>query len=98
MLHTDFCSIFGAHNCASECASGPDVATKSYLLEVLLSYRLLFGQEKRSHKLYQARERLRVKDMGSYDPLLDHLCARKSLPDDSTCVTASVSTGYTALP
>ena len=77
------CSIFGAHTCVNGCASDAGRTAKSYLLEVLLSYRLLFGQEKRSRKLYREKEKLQIRMLGSHDTLLDHLCARKTLPDDS---------------
>jgi len=54
--------------------------TTAYLIEILLSYRFLFGQEKTSRQVFRNRLRRDVLEGGVYemiDPLLDSLCGRK---------------------
>lgn len=47
------------------------------LKEVLLSYRIIFGQDNRSRKLFQASERKNIVGfVKHYDTLLDTLCGR----------------------
>lgn len=43
--------------------------------EILLSYRLLFGQDERSRDLFRSQERHRANIEGRVDPLLDELCS-----------------------
>jgi hypothetical protein len=52
---------------------------RSYLVEVLLSYRLLFGQHRRSRQLFQEHERQNAKVDDKIDPLLDALCSNKGM-------------------
>jgi hypothetical protein len=53
--------------------------TKAYMREVLQTYRILFGQDERSRRLY-AGER----PSGTVDPILDDLCERKRIRLDLT--------------
>jgi hypothetical protein len=60
------------------CPSKP--LTQALLDEVLLSYRLIFGQDRRSRKLFRNQEQRRAsKDSGIEDPLLAELCTRKDI-------------------
>ena len=52
------------------------VGTQSYLREVLLSYRILFGNDSKSRKLFRTKERHQLQQTGSYDQGLDDLCGR----------------------
>lgn len=52
---------------------------RAYLIEVLLSYRLLFGQHRRSRQLFREKERGNAKVEGELDPLLDALCGDEKL-------------------
>jgi hypothetical protein len=54
---------------------------KAYMTEVLLSYRLIFGQQHRSRELFRKEEREKVKWNGALDPLLDALCGDKEMGD-----------------
>lgn len=58
---------------------GADTFARSYLTEVLLSYRLLFGQHNRSRRLFRESERDRAKFDGTVDPLLDSLCGEQDM-------------------
>jgi hypothetical protein len=51
---------------------------RDFLREILLSYRLLFGQDQRSRKLFRDRERSSISGSGHFDPFLDDLCGRKA--------------------
>ena len=55
--------------------------TKTFLDEVLLSYRLLFGDDQRSRKLYAEKHRQKACNRrgGVDDPVLDELCNYKGL-------------------
>ncbi|KAL8937278.1 MAG: hypothetical protein Q9216_004507 [Gyalolechia sp. 2 TL-2023] len=64
------------------------IANKSMHKEILRSYRLLFGQDRRSRKLFNAQEHRKASTDGISDPLLEQLCgqARKAsvvLEDDT---------------
>jgi len=52
---------------------------RSYLVEVLLSYRLLFGQHPRSRSLFRKQEQNKAKCIGELDPLLSALCGEKEV-------------------
>lgn len=54
---------------------------RAYLIEVLLSYRLLFGQHTRSRQLFREHEVERAKCNGALDPLLSALCGDKDMED-----------------
>jgi len=60
-----------------------ELKTKSYLREVLLSYRLILGSETKSRRLFRNSERYLASRDGIYDPLLDAFCGRKFLPINS---------------
>jgi hypothetical protein len=53
--------------------------TKVFLREVLLSYRLIFGQHQPSRKLYWKCERKKLVKEGQVDPFLDILCGSRLL-------------------
>lgn len=57
----------------------PDV--RGYLKELLMSYRLLFGQEKDTRRIFRYKEQRRVaiRQPDTYDPLLEIFCSRKRL-------------------
>lgn len=52
---------------------------KAYLTEVLLSYRLLFGQHDSSRQLFRESERGKTMCNKMVDPLLDALCSDKTV-------------------
>lgn len=53
------------------------------MTEVLLSYRLLFGQHGPSRKLFREREWKKARWNGNIDSLLDALCGDKDMNDFS---------------
>lgn len=59
-------------------APHPDVvsASKSMHREVLLSYRLLFGQHRKSRDLFNSHEMTKASWHGSIDPLLARICGQ----------------------
>ncbi|KAI0115621.1 hypothetical protein GGR51DRAFT_503593 [Nemania sp. FL0031] len=67
------------HICLNECRTQAPTIARAYLIEVLLSYRLLFGQHGRSRQVFNERERENAKLNGSIDPLLDALCGDKDM-------------------
>ncbi|KAI1654753.1 hypothetical protein F4813DRAFT_194892 [Daldinia decipiens] len=75
--------LFKSHICRNNCQFNTKSVGKSYLTEVLLSYRLLFGQHSRSRRLFRGQELERAKWNGTLDPLLGVLCGNKDV-DDST--------------
>jgi hypothetical protein len=48
-----------------------------YFKEVLISYRVLFGQDKRSRKLFRSKESSNARFESIDDPILQALCGRK---------------------
>ncbi|KAI0844651.1 hypothetical protein F5Y00DRAFT_273876 [Daldinia vernicosa] len=75
--------LFKSHICRKNCQFNTDSVGKLYLAEVLLSYRLLFGQHSHSRKLFREKELKSAKWNGALDPLLGVLCGNKDV-DDST--------------
>ncbi|KAI0104455.1 hypothetical protein F4814DRAFT_89835 [Daldinia grandis] len=75
--------LFKSHICRRNCQFNTNSVGKLYLAEVLLSYRLLFGQHSRSRKQFRTHEVENAKWNGTLDPLLDVLCGDRDL-DDST--------------
>ncbi|KAF2753268.1 hypothetical protein EJ05DRAFT_480299 [Pseudovirgaria hyperparasitica] len=73
--------LYKSHLCQHGCRNGNGMVAKAYLSEVLLSYRLLFGQHFPSRQLYRRKERKGAKFEGSIDPLLDTLCGDKDIND-----------------
>ncbi|KAL8783049.1 MAG: hypothetical protein Q9213_004896 [Squamulea squamosa] len=51
-----------------------DVVNRSMFQETLLTYRLLFGQNRHSQWLYRTKEKKRASANGQTDPLLNRLC------------------------
>lgn len=51
---------------------------QSMFRETLLSYRLLFGQDESSRRLFNSHERAKVEGLGCLDPLLVQLCGEKT--------------------
>lgn len=66
-----------AHNCPQDCATAPSERFQTYQGEVLSSYRLLFGQDRRARKLYRT---ICSKIPSPRDPLLDVLCSKATMP------------------
>ncbi|KAI1097154.1 hypothetical protein F4804DRAFT_347412 [Jackrogersella minutella] len=60
-------------------------SARSYLIEVLLSYRVLFGQHALSQRLFREKEREKAKWNGAVDPLLDALCRQEHV-DGIDCI------------
>ena len=77
----DRCRLFKSHTCPHNCHAGRETVAKAYLSEVLLSYRLLFGQHHRSRQIFRDSERANARCNGVLDPLLDSLCGEKTLSD-----------------
>jgi hypothetical protein len=50
---------------------------RTYLLEVILSYRLIFGLDKRSRKLFREKQMSTKSPHSIQDPTLHLLCGRK---------------------
>ncbi|KAK1830085.1 hypothetical protein QBC39DRAFT_354713 [Podospora conica] len=74
--------LFKFHVCMQSCRSHTETVARSYLIEILLSYRLLFGQHHRSRQLFRKHERAKVKrDGAALDPLLDALCGDRDMAD-----------------
>ncbi|KAI0377692.1 hypothetical protein F5Y04DRAFT_291611 [Hypomontagnella monticulosa] len=67
------------HICQYDSCWSPEHTAKTYLTEVLLSYRLLFGQHSLSRGLFSKGERENAKYNGALDPLLDALCSRRDM-------------------
>lgn len=71
------------HSCTSDvdvhnlCATDQDIT--ELLTEVILSYRLLFGQDSRSRKLFHKLKPFDNVPRASRDHLLAHLCTKKEL-------------------
>ncbi|KAH6714499.1 hypothetical protein BKA61DRAFT_481392 [Leptodontidium sp. MPI-SDFR-AT-0119] len=57
--------------------------TQAYLNEVILSYRLLFGQDRRSRHSFMSNEAARTGKHGIHDPLLRLLCGKKKVDSSS---------------
>jgi hypothetical protein len=51
-----------------------NVALKEMMQEILLSYRVIFGQSRASRKMYRSRQKALARDAGYTDHLLDTLC------------------------
>ncbi|KAF4458058.1 hypothetical protein F53441_133 [Fusarium austroafricanum] len=79
--------LFGSHNCNHSCTKRAESLARSYLIEVLLSYRLLFGQHRSSRKLFLKHEQERAKYNGSIDPLLCALCGTKDMGNFTETMT-----------
>ncbi|KAI0426342.1 hypothetical protein F5Y09DRAFT_334238 [Xylaria sp. FL1042] len=76
--------LFKHHGCQEQrCRSGSEMLARSHLIEVLLSYRLLFGQHSRSRQFFRDSERERAKFQGRIDPLLDALCSEVEMKEFS---------------
>ncbi|KAL8774590.1 MAG: hypothetical protein Q9209_000963 [Squamulea sp. 1 TL-2023] len=56
---------------------GQDIANRSMFQETLLTYRLLFGQNRHARWLYNTREKKRASAHGKTDPLLNRLCGER---------------------
>ncbi|KAI1410376.1 hypothetical protein F5Y13DRAFT_167653 [Hypoxylon sp. FL1857] len=69
--------LFKNHACQQKCQAISDTVARSYLIGVLLSYRLIFGQHPLSRRIFREKERERAKWDGSLDPLLDALCGQE---------------------
>ena len=50
---------------------------KIFLQELLLSYRVLLGQDAKSRRIYRTLERPKIQSRGHFDLLLEELCGRK---------------------
>ncbi|KAI9861544.1 MAG: hypothetical protein M1813_005154 [Trichoglossum hirsutum] len=69
----------------------PDVPTEEFFQEMLLSYRLIFGQDERSYKAFsrmvpvweEQRGRAHRENMWDCDPMLHTLCGKSSATDDA---------------
>lgn len=80
------------HACATtsrlRCQWATEEEINHFLLEVLLSYRLLFGQHKKSRAFFRSEEPFLRQNRKMRDPLLSSLCSTQSwdtsmdLPDD----------------
>lgn len=55
------------------------------LHEILLSYRLLFGQSKDSRRLFQSMDVFKGEPPEAHDPLLEQLCNSKSVMLPPSC-------------
>ena len=55
--------------------------TKGFLQEILISYRILFGQHRQSRNKYWKMERRKIEEDGEIDRLLDVLCGIRHLTD-----------------
>jgi hypothetical protein len=71
-------SILKAHSCHHDCQNDIPDASDAYLLEILLSYRLIFGQDKRSRKLFRDKEISNLSTDRLRDPVLHILCGEKN--------------------
>ncbi|KAI1458140.1 hypothetical protein F4805DRAFT_148997 [Annulohypoxylon moriforme] len=69
--------LFKSHSCQENCWSNPESVAKPYLVEVLLSYRLLFGQHPLSRGLFLNQERKNAEWDDTLDPLLEALCGHE---------------------
>ncbi|KAI0139029.1 hypothetical protein F4776DRAFT_670298 [Hypoxylon sp. NC0597] len=69
--------LFRNHSCQQKCQARSETEARSYLIGVLLSYRLIFGQHALSRRIFRERERENAKWNGSIDPLLDALCGQE---------------------
>lgn len=50
---------------------------EALMREILLSYRVIFGQDSRSRKMFKSTERKRAREGDVYDRLLDVLCGEQ---------------------
>jgi hypothetical protein len=78
MLTTD--SILNAHTCdqhSNSCERDLPNVIRAYLREILISYRVLFGQDKRSRELFRSREKSKARFRETEDPVLQALCGQK---------------------
>jgi hypothetical protein len=73
------CAAYGDDN--ENWASEMEVT--QILHEILLSYRLLFGQSKESRRLFQSMNIFEGESPKAYDPLLQKLCNSKSFESPS---------------
>ncbi|KAI9841902.1 MAG: hypothetical protein M1837_000288 [Sclerophora amabilis] len=76
------------HCCATHCPTDDNWASKDevsqFLREVLLSYRLLFGQSKMSRNMFRTLHPFCNVKREGHDHLLARLCGRKRVEDDFT--------------
>ena len=67
---------------------------RMYVHEILLTYRIIFGQEKGSRSLFKAVEKRKATENGIKDPFLSRLCCHASIdskgPLDSQFVSSDV--------
>lgn len=78
-----------ARNC--EDVRTPDIATEDFFREILLSYRLIFGQDERSWKAFsrmvpiweEQRSRVLWETSWDCDPMLHVLCGKSSSAEDA---------------
>jgi hypothetical protein len=81
-LHTANKSVI--HACATSsrlhCQWAADVDVDCLLREVLLSYRLLFGQSKKSRALFRSLDPFAGHSRSDCDPVLPLLCGKRSCP------------------
>ena len=76
------------------CAAQPDGSSQwaseaeitQFLLEILLSYRLLFGQAKDSRRLFQSMKIFEGESPKERDLLLSQLCGSKAMELPSFCI------------
>lgn len=61
------------------CRANSDAVARSFLIEVILSYRLLFGQHASSRSLLRKQELEKAKCNEELDPLLSALCGEKEV-------------------
>lgn len=73
-----------------------DFSAEGYLREIRLSYRLIFGDNKRAHDHYKHKARNRAFNLGLLDPYLDELTQDFSRARNSTD-TYSVNTDFPIL-
>jgi hypothetical protein len=73
MTLTGLCRICQAHGCRYDCAVSVPAKCQLFHGEVLLSYRLLFGQDRRARRSYR---KVRRNIPLPRDPVLDGLCGK----------------------
>ena len=84
-----------------EDASNSDIATDEFFEEMLITYRLLFGQDEKSWRAFarmaNAWEAEQSSDKpGSFDPLLRTLCAQSCLSDTAAIIYKEIDAGVIA--
>ena len=85
-------SILKAFNSATISSTSTGAVSQAYLNEVILSYRLLFGQDKRSRNMFKSEEAARAGEDGIQDPFLLKLCSKKKINTASLNVACTPNT------